>query len=74
MSRAILKKLVSAATLGLKCGTHIHHINEERAVCNEELYVMGARGSRKTVHLKLTLSILLCKICEFHKTKCDKKV
>jgi len=34
MSRAILKKLVSAAPLGLKCGTHIHHINEERAVCN----------------------------------------
>ncbi len=28
------KKLVSTAPLGLKCGTHIRHINEERAVCN----------------------------------------
>ncbi len=28
---------------------------------------MGASGNWKTIHLKLTLSILLCKICQFHK-------
>jgi len=28
---------------------------------------MGASGNWKTIHLKLTLSILLCKICQFQK-------
>jgi hypothetical protein len=36
-------------------------------ICNGELSVIGARRSRGTAHLKLTLCILLCKICEFHK-------
>jgi hypothetical protein len=57
-----MKKLISAAPLGLKCGTHIRHINEERAVSN------WSRGAEKITHLKLTFSILLCIICEFHKT------
>jgi len=64
------KKYVSATPLGLKCETHIRHINEERAVHSEELYIIGrVGGSGKTAHLKLTLFILLCKICEFHKSR-----
>jgi hypothetical protein len=53
---------LNKSLLGLKCGTHIRHIDEERAVCNE-----GRGGAGKNAHLKLILSILLCKICEFHK-------
>jgi hypothetical protein len=53
----IIKKLVSTASLGLKYGTHIR----------PGMSVMRGRGSRKTADVKLTLSILLCQICEFHK-------
>jgi hypothetical protein len=46
------KKHVSAIPLGLKCETHIRHINEERAVHNEELYVIGRGEGRKNRSLK----------------------
>jgi hypothetical protein len=40
----------------------------DAAVCNGGVSVMGGRGGeQENFNLKLTLSILLRKICEFHK-------
>jgi len=40
--RRSIEKLVSAASLGLKCGTHIRHINEEICLLN----VISEKGER----------------------------